>query len=192
MQRVNEYRFYELGKKIGGIAKIEDSTPYRDVWLELWEARMALDLLREDAVSFRICLPAIDEVINRINQMVPMDFKDAMEKLNKANIDPPATIGFAYYNLSEALKAFEPVLSAECTALDTYVISQKRGYSTPDLVDRSEVMLPKQTVELLDDTIIGDIRSAGRCLAFDAPTAAGFHVLRAIEAVMARSYLING
>ena len=44
-------------------------------------------------------------------------------------------------------------------------------------------MIPQETRKNLDDAVIGDIREAGRCLVFDLPTAAGFHVLRAIELV---------
>ena len=188
MQRVNEYRFYELGQKINAIRGITQATEYEAVWDTLWEARDALEQLKTDAIALRLSVPVVDRVIAAITAIVPTNFRDAIDKEKHPEDAPPPRIGFKYYDLSESLKAFEPVLAAECTALDTYVVSQKRGYSTPDLVERSEVMLPLETRAVLSESIAADIRFAGRCMAFDTPTAAGFHILRAVEAVMALFY----
>jgi hypothetical protein len=68
------------------------------------------------------------------------------------------------------------------------VVSQKRGYATSDLVDHAEKMLPLETLAVLPHGVAADIKASGRCLAFDTPTAAGFHILRAVEAVMALYY----
>lgn len=184
MERVNEYRFYELGKKIRGVQGLDDETTYQSVFWSLWHARIALVELKTDPVAMRVSLPAVDKMINAITEIVPEDFTSAIAKSR----DATTTIGFGAFSLTEALKEFEPVMAAECNALDTYVVSQKRGYSTPDLVERCERMLPVETVALLEPTVVADIRSAGRCLAFDVPTAAGFHILRALEAVMAMYY----
>lgn len=189
MQRVNEYRFYELGAKIGAILKVNEKSTYETFWWPLWEARDALRSLAQDAVAVRVSLPIVRRVIAAIDEIVPQDISGALQK--QTSLKQPGAnnlIGFGYYELQEALKAFEPVLAAECNALDTYVISQKRGYSTPDLVDRCEVMLPLETIMLLESNTVADIRAAGRCLAFDTPTAAGFHILRAVESVMALYY----
>jgi hypothetical protein len=188
MQRVNEYRFYELGQKLKDLHAIEDESLYSKVWYPLWEAREALKGLKQDVVAFRVSLPAVDRLINAITSIVPSEINEAVGKIPQVKDKPTDAIGISWYELSEALKQFEPVLAAECSALDTYVISQKRGYSTPDLVERSDVMLPLETRNVLQPSIIADIKSSGRCLAFDVPTAAGFHVLRAVEAVMAAYY----
>lgn len=188
MQRVNEYRFYELGKRIAAISAVEYATPYADVMWALWEARDALTQLHADPVGMRVSLPVVARLIGAITKIVPEDVREAAKKSQVLEGQPPVQIGYAYYELQDALKSFEPVLSAECNALDTYVVSQKRAYSTSHLVDRCEEMLPQETVVLLTPGMVDDLRAAGRCLAFDTPTAAGFHILRAVEAMMAVYY----
>lgn len=188
MQRVNEYRFYELGQRIRAIHGIDGETLYSDSFWNLWQAREALVALKSDVVALRISLQVVERVIAAITNIVPTEFAAAIAKYQEAQGSPATPVGFGYHELQRSLEAFEPVLAAECNALDTYVVSQKRGYSTPDLVDRSEIMLPIETQVVIGDSVTADIRSAGRCLAFDTPTAAGFHVLRAVEAVMAEYY----
>ena len=75
-------------------------------------------------------------------------------------------------------------MKAECDSLATYAISQKGAYSTPDLIEHAENMIPETTRTLLPSAVIKDVQEAGRCLAFDLPTASGFHILRAVELVM--------
>jgi hypothetical protein len=188
VQRVNEYRFYELGQKIRSIQDIKDDTEYRTVWYQLWEARNALIELKDDPVSMRVSLSVVDRMIAAISEIVPMDQGAFTAKLRESQGSPATIVGVPYYELTDALRAFEPVLAAECKALDTYVVSQKRGYSTPDLVERAHIMLSDDSVAILPDGVIADIQAAGRCLAFDVPTASGFHILRAVEAVMALYY----
>jgi hypothetical protein len=187
MQRVDEYRFYELGQKIHAIHGIQSHTDYNDVWYQLWDARSSLRQLKTDVVGFRVSIPVVDRVINAITAIVPIEGKDAVAKMTNEG-SPSPEIGWPYNELAEALRQFEPILAAECNALDTYVISQKRGYSTPDLVDRAHVMLSSDAIRVLNGSVVTDIQAAGRCLAFDVPTAAGFHVLRAVEAVMSSYY----
>ena len=188
VQRVDEYRFYELGQAIQPLKSLQYSTEYRHAWFPMWTAREALARFRESEVALRVSRPAIDRLIRAISAIVPTVFADAIEGLNVPDGEQGPTIGTHFFEFSEALKAFEPVLAAECDALDSYLVSQKRGYSTPDLIERSDVMLPLETRAILHEPIAADIRAAGRCLAFDTPTAAGFHILRAVEAVMALFY----
>jgi hypothetical protein len=135
----------------------------------------------------RITLPVVDRVIEAITAIVPDNPADVTSRLQSQG-SPPAQVGWQHYPLTESLREFEPVLAAECNALDVYVVSKKRGYSTPDLIDHAEVMLSTDAVVALEDGILADVKAAGRCLAFDTPTAGGFHILRAVEAVMALYY----
>ena len=91
---------------------------------------------------------------------------------------------------SHAVREFETVFSAELQALTAYVVSQKGIFSTPDLVERAEHILPEAVRKLLPSQAMTDLRQAGRCLAFDLPTAAGFHLLRATEAVIRAYYTV--
>src|ERR1051326_681644 len=134
MQRVNEYRFYELGQAIKAISSIRHDGTYENHWFALWQAREALNNLLIDAVAMRFSRPVVNRVITAITEIVPEDFGAAASKGRVEEGKPKPTVGIGYWELTTALGAFEPILQAECTALDTYVVSQKRGYVTSDLV----------------------------------------------------------
>ncbi len=52
------------------------------------------------------------------------------------------------------------------------------------LIYSAEQALSKRSIEQLPDSCLKDIKEAGRCLAFDLPTACGFHIFRALETVI--------
>src|SRR5687768_9352088 len=117
--RVNEYRFYELGKKIRSITNFTTETAYTRAWWPLLHARDALIGLKEDPISMRISVPVVDRLIAAISEIVPDTFSEAAERARDVEGSPALTLDVNVYELNEALKEFEPVLAAECSALDT-------------------------------------------------------------------------
>lgn len=98
-------------------------------------------------------------------------------------------------NIVYYLGQFETVLAAELQKQLTYVVSQVSGYSMPLLVNKAEINLQEDAIKkgLIPDNAKKDFREAGRCLAFELPTAAGFHTMRATEAVLRKYYkLVTG
>jgi hypothetical protein len=59
------------------------------------------------------------------------------------------------------------------------------------LINQGEKVLSLDTINVLvasKDDVIKEIREATKCLAFDISTAVGFHVYRAIEAIIIKDY----
>ena len=79
-------------------------------------------------------------------------------------------------------------MAAECQVLDTYHISKKGAYSTADLIDHAHHQVPSSVRDTLPQQTKADLDQAGKCLAFDLPTAAAFHLLRGTEAVLREYY----
>lgn len=52
------------------------------------------------------------------------------------------------------------------------------------MIDEAELTLSEKAKAILTDDELKDIREAGRCLAFEVPTAAAFHLYRALESVV--------
>lgn len=90
--------------------------------------------------------------------------------------------------MKSTLEEFEHVLSAELYALSTYSISRKGIYSTSHLIESAAQAFPDKVLNGLSDSAKLDFCSAGRCLAFDQTGAVGFHVFRALEAVLNEYY----
>lgn len=91
-------------------------------------------------------------------------------------------------SIQNMLSQFETILAAELQKHLTYLVSQIGGYSMPLLVSKAEVNLPEDSLETIADGARKDFREAGRCLAFEVPTAAGFHAMRATERVLRQYY----
>lgn len=186
MLRVNQFRFYELGQKISA-AKFVKGTQFRKKFFELWEAREAVQSLMTHDIPVRVCRPAAERLIAAISVIVPLDWSEA---LDRARTQGDTELGeYKVYEYDNAVSEFETVLGAECQQLDTYFVSQKVAYSMPDLVERAEMLLPESVRAKVPSHCINDMKAAGRCLAFDNPTAAGFHLARAVESVMAEFYV---
>ena len=184
MQRVNEYRFYELGAALERLKDLNEKTLLWDAIFAIWEARRTLVLLLADPISLRVCRPAAEKLLRDIAAILPVHGQDP---------DPNKKIGYGAHQITSGVAQLSTVLEAEFPTLDTYAVSQKGAYSMPILIDQAEMLLPADTRQRLDDVAIQDIRQAGRCMAFDLPTAAGFHLFRAVESVMRHLYnTLNG
>jgi hypothetical protein len=85
--------------------------------------------------------------------------------------------------LEQNVAAFRVVLDSEFQTSGIYLVTAKRGYDIPTLLENAETIFPPEVNEKLPQ-IQEDLREAGKCLAFNLGTAAGFHLLRALETVV--------
>jgi hypothetical protein len=92
--------------------------------------------------------------------------------------------------LHYAIYAFEDKFAKELDHYDVYYIPPKGTHATLSLIEKAEENLPADVRSRLTKETISDIQQAGRCLALDAPTAAGFHILRAVETIII-AYLVK-
>jgi hypothetical protein len=189
MQRVNGHSFYDLALKIHPLVDLTDQHPLKGAFFILMEARQAiLDLF--SLIPLRVCVPVATGIAHNIDGVLPRDWREAIKVFPA---DDEVKIGYAAHGISQGAREFETILAAELQSLDTYLVSQKGTHSTPDLIDRAEIMFPEPIRKRLPPQAVIDIRQAGRCLALDNPTASAFHVLRAVESVMAMYFeLVTG
>jgi len=86
------------------------------------------------------------------------------------------------------VEKFEHALAAELTHAPTYT-AQKRGiYSTYDLIENAHECFSVSLRDVIPDAALEEFDLAGRALAFGLGTAAGVHLLRAIELVLKRYF----
>jgi hypothetical protein len=81
----------------------------------------------------------------------------------------------------------EATLSSEFAKLHTYYIPSVGTFSTDALVNQPEKMFFESANLIPDETLI-EIREVGKCLAVSLPTAAGFHLMRAVESLLRHYY----
>lgn len=177
MQRLNGFGFYELGMSLQPLERLEDSSLYKDVFYQLHSARTSINTLLNN-LPVKVCRTAAQELIDSITDVVPLEWKDAVAH------ESETTLGYKSYWIRKHKEEFEHVLSAELNSLDTYMITQQGIYNTADLVDRAEMAFSKRVSSSISKEAKDDFQQGGRCLAFDLPTASGFHTMRATEAVL--------
>jgi hypothetical protein len=179
MKRVNQHQFYQLGLAVHPLTGLGHADKISEVMWQLVQARNWLNwFLSDNVVPLVVSKPYGYTLTNAIDQIIPTDFPSTMpEKEDEA-------IGYRGLMISSAAKEFEIVLAAELQSLDTYFVSQKGIYSTPDLIEHADKALDEAVRKTLHEEALNDFRQAGRCLAFDLSTAAGFHAMRATENVL--------
>jgi len=176
MIAIDGYYLYTLGANIHKLEEIKDGDE-RDGWLyKLYLATFQLDgLMRQSVFQLKTSLAAGNALLNAIKAVTdspkdtPINFMEA-------------------YQITSSLTEFEHVLKAEFGgASNIYLVLKKRGLDTSDLILNGEVCFQGDLGIKVPEAIV-DIRAATRCVAFNLPTAAGFHLHRAHESVLHRWY----
>ncbi len=92
--------------------------------------------------------------------------------------------------LSDLMLTLESVISAEAKTKYYYVTTDKR-YNTRYLVDQPERLFRDDVFKRLPQLSQYDFVEGFKCIVFEIPTAAAFHILRATEGVLKDCYLSN-
>ncbi len=90
--------------------------------------------------------------------------------------------GWEIRSLKDQYRVFENVLYASLRTSQIYYVSPKGGYSTLYLTEAGELLFSADLGKKVPGAV-SDLREAAKCIAFELPTAAGFHLHRANEAV---------
>lgn len=85
--------------------------------------------------------------------------------------------------IAKGATEFKTVLVSESALLAVYWTTTKR-YGINDLTDCVDKLMSPGILDALPYVAIVDFQEAGKCIAFDRPTAAAFHLLRGTEAMV--------
>ena len=99
--------------------------------------------------------------------------------------EPP--IG-AIEDLRKIVTSFSISFQDELDRIKMFTVTPKGNLDVVNLVAGASQGYPKRTLECLDSFIKNEIDHAGKCLAFELPTASGFHILRGVE-ISAKAYV---
>jgi hypothetical protein len=85
--------------------------------------------------------------------------------------------------LSQLYTKFETLFLGDLQASALYLVVPKGGFDTDRLTEAGETLFSAQLPDRVP-AAIPDLKQATRCIAFELPTAAGFHLHRAHESVL--------
>lgn len=186
MIRINERGLYHLAQVLRPIETIDENVEnqLKSIAYPLWRAHNQLTVVLR-SYPFKVCRKQAQELQQRIEDIVPGNNPFTLPE-DSANL---AVDWIKIYHLKDTLKTFETVFLEELATLDIYVVAQKGAYSIKDLIECAEIMLPSAVLDALPDNAKKDWNEAGRCIAFETPTAAAFHLFRAVESVLDQYHL---
>lgn len=177
MIRISIAYFYDIGSSLQPLSAVKAEMSLVEVWSTLFNAQNVLESL----FSTEWFWPAVrashapgQKLLSAIKMIT--DRKDFVD----GKIMP-----FEEYALSTSLKDFETVVKADLSIADAYFVSRKAGFDTGALISNAEVNFPRELGTKVP-AAIPEIREAGRALAFELSTGAGFYLFRALEAVLRR------
>lgn len=167
---IDGYYLYWLGGQIHPVFNIQGGSSFEQWKITCLAAQHALEEFYTKSLYWpKISLQAADRlhaILEELNEEQPDTISD----------DKALTIRIALNN-------FEAVLTAEFKTMSIFYVKQQRGYVTKDLIYNGKILFPSDLEQKVPCAIV-DIMAAARCIAFALPTSAGFHLLRATEAVM--------
>src|SRR5439155_16976144 len=176
LKRINPFAFYQFGQVIQPLLTLPAGRPVVEWSAQLLTAASWIEnTCNNPMLPLRVCRNAGSNAVTWLRQVASKPANSSID----AN-DVTMVVG--------TLLDFQAVLREELNISDTYVGAQKAHYSTTTLVEYGELMFPDEIRTLLPAEAIHDIQQGARCFAFELPTAAGFHFLRAIEAVIHKFY----
>ncbi len=181
MQRIDGNYLYLVGSQIHPLAAFvafptENGTTHGEALYPLITAETALDTLLYRSV-FRL------KTSRQAGQTLLASIRELKKEAETPNTSAQRFGIMDIINLQSQLTAFENVLGAELGMLPLYVVTQKAGFDTATLIEEGALCFP---IEILTKVplAVKDLEQATKCLAFELPTAAGFHLHRGNESVL--------
>lgn len=128
-----------------------------------------------------LSLPVSARAIATTGLQTLIDEFEALPKEAKLDNEHKKRLNTSMLSLSAAVRA-------EAQGVYAYVVSGKR-IDVEKLLDEPAALFSDGAFGRLPDIARSDFASAGRCIAFELPTAAAFHLLRGTEDLL-RSYYV--
>ncbi len=179
MEKLNTYPLYFIGKWAGRFAaSLMEGATKRDLLDPASYVETAIELyfLRGSSFQLKGGARAADELKKRLEELSTDTRLGVEEELPNYQVE----------NLKKSLERFETTLSFELPEQNLYIVPQRRGWDMTTLIEEADKDLSDAVRNALTVEERHDVRESGRCLAFDAPTAAVFHMFRALEAMVLR------
>ena len=112
---------------------------------------------------------------------------DLVHLRNRLEKSSQEKLGTEASKLSDIITDLRKTLWAEAAGNFAFIVTDKRIDVNKLLSDVPGLLAPN-VFGLLPDIAKHDFMEAGKCIAFELPTAAAFHILRGTEAVLRRLY----
>jgi len=177
MQRTDGSYLYNLGSNLHPLKSVDVGDTYAMAYPALIWGEQGLDaLLHQSIYKLRHSLQSGETLLSWIRFIKDKAIRSADFATEEVAVSDAT-------GLRTSLANFETNLASEFGLMPTYLVAKKGGYDTADLIENGRALFQSALPSKVPDSV-RDIEQATRCIAFEVPTAAGFHLHRANESVL--------
>lgn len=188
LKETNISVFYQLGAAIKDLADLHAGMDTAEQVLKLvgpaeWLQYFLSETDATDAESEPVPMPD-----SRMSAKLLLDTINILSASVRTEVQRPLSL--ERLRLIWMLRdRFEKDFERERQNIQVFTILPKGIYDTRALIENAEKKFSRKVLRVLPfPQAIYDLQQAGRCLAFEIPTACAFHTCRATEAIMLRYY----
>jgi hypothetical protein len=188
MKQLQLFDYYVLGKAIEPLFQMKKESLVNDAG---FDAMGACHQLKEVTRKDSVFLPGTRRAAESLVRVLVEHFGDGIQEDFPVFWSPKSDEKLAgkAQLIVRAATDFETVFKNDTPSMEVFWVQQKGIYRTEDLIDHAELHLPDSMSNYLSSQAKVDLRAAGRCLAFNLPTATAFHVWRALEVTFGEYYV---
>jgi hypothetical protein len=181
VRQLNVNDFFVLGKRIEGLVREVNSEEgpmplSKFIWHMFGVRNFLNTVLHEPCAMLPASQRAAKTVVSRISAIIPGNLEELVE-LDMSTVYQRWQVT----HITDAISAFETVLTNDMPEMSTYAVSQIGIFRTDDLINGAYRQIAEPFLPLLEEKAKRDIKEAGKCLAFRLSTASAFHICRAVE-----------
>ncbi|WP_257164628.1 hypothetical protein [Bradyrhizobium sp. SRS-191] len=120
-------------------------------------------------------------------------YQHIIEMLGQGPDKKESVNSFEVWMLTYKRDAFKPVFISEVSNFPSFLVVEKEGYDVNLLIADGARLFPT-TLSAKAPEALRDAKEVGKAIAFELPTAAGFHIFRVVESVLKRywDHVTNG
>lgn len=164
-------------ESIDHLSVIQGNTKLEDCWFMLFDAKSQLEALFFESI-YRTHLRASRQHADELHKAISNVIEHHPRSDNNIS-------DLQVWDIQQKKSQFRLVFLSELSTLPCFLVSPKESYDISCLIYNGTLMFPEALARKAPETEV-DSKEAGKALAFELPTACGFHVFRVVESVLKR------
>lgn len=183
MQKVDLPFFVDLGATLESAAHVDSEGPLIDVYFKLFPIRQKIEfLLLGTKIKLTTAAHDLTSLRDSIIEFDKKYFRD--EEGNWRWPSDDERNPYLVQSLIDRIAQVKTVLIAEIRTSTSFSVKGVGIFDVEMLVNCASQALDPATIARIPKEARDEIDAAGKCLAFNLPTASGFHAMRAVERIL--------
>jgi hypothetical protein len=178
MIRISLPFLFEISEQLEGISRLPDKdSPAEEVHIPLYMVQWALENLTGTSL-YRPYLRTSWQLSQQLLDAIKAITSDSSGQIVKS---------WQLFGIKNTYAQYKTALLAELGAFNVFFVRQQGGFDMYTLLQSGESLFPTDLRTKVPEALV-DAREAAKALAYEVPTACGFHTFRVTEAVLRRYY----